>query len=109
MARFTLETRSGDRLDITGKDGATLMKAIRKAGVEELLAQCGGGCACATCHVFVTLADGSPAPGVEPGESRMLATSANRALASRLACQLKLGPALEGMLVVIAPEEAFDF
>ncbi|MFG1210134.1 2Fe-2S iron-sulfur cluster-binding protein [Xanthobacter flavus] len=109
MARFTVETRSGTRHEVTGRDGATLLKAIRKAGIEELTAQCGGGCACATCHVFVTLPEGGTAPPVSPGESRMLATSQNRTLASRLACQLKLETALDGMLVVIAPEEAGDF
>ncbi len=109
MPRFTVETRSGDRQDVTGRDGATLLKAIRKAGIEELTAQCGGGCACATCHVFVTPPDGVTAPPISPGESRMLAISQNRTLASRLACQLKLEPALDGMVVVIAPEEAGDF
>lgn len=109
MARFTVETRNGDRLEVTGRDGATLMKAIRKAGVEELVAQCGGGCACATCHVYVTLPDGASTPDIGPGESRMLATSRYRSLASRLACQLKLETGLEGMHVVIAPEEAGDF
>ncbi|GLI21654.1 2Fe-2S ferredoxin [Xanthobacter flavus] len=109
MAHFTVETRSGARHEVTGRDGATLLKAIRKAVIEELTAQCGGGCACATCHVFVTLPEGGTAPPVSPGESRMLATSQNRTLASRLACQLKLETALDGMLVVIAPEEAGDF
>jgi hypothetical protein len=35
-------TRNSVRLEVTGKDGATLIKAIRKAGVEEFVAQCGG-------------------------------------------------------------------
>jgi hypothetical protein len=43
MAHFTLETRNSARLEVTGKDGATLIKATRKAGVEELVAQCGVG------------------------------------------------------------------
>lgn len=109
MARFIVETRSGARHEVTGRDGATLLKAIRKAGIEELAAQCGGGCACATCHVFVSWPAGAPVPDISPGESRMLATSQSRTLASRLACQVKLEPGLEGMEVVIAPEEAGDF
>ncbi|QRG06905.1 2Fe-2S iron-sulfur cluster binding domain-containing protein [Xanthobacter dioxanivorans] len=109
MARFTVETRNGDQLEITGRDGTTLMKAIRKAGVEELVAQCGGGCACATCHVYVTLPAGTSGPDIGPGESRMLATSRCRSLTSRLSCQVKLDAGLDGMHVVIAPEEAGDF
>ena len=54
MARFFVETRNGTRTEIIGKDGVSLMKLIRRAGIEELVAQCGGSCACATCHIYVT-------------------------------------------------------
>jgi len=109
MPSFTVETRSGDRLNVKGKDGATLMKAIRKAGVEELVARCGGGCACATCHVYVTAPDGVSLPEVGLGESRMLETSSYRNLGSRLSCQLKLRADFEGMHVVIAPDDPGNF
>lgn len=109
MVQFTVEKRNGETLDVTGRDGATLMKVLRKAGVEELEAQCGGGCACATCHVFITLPGGAPTPPMGPGESRMLASSQHRTFTSRLSCQVKLEPSLEGMRVVIAPVEAGDF
>jgi len=109
MPRFTVETRNGETLEVTGRDGATLMKAIRKAGVAELVAQCGGGCACATCHVYVTLPSTASPPAIGPGEGRMLATSRYRDLTSRLSCQVKLGPDLAGMHVVIAPEDLSQF
>jgi 2Fe-2S ferredoxin len=105
MASFTVETRGGERIEVRGRDGATLMKAIRKAGVEELVAQCGGGCACATCHVYVTPPEGVELPEIGPGESRMLAASRYRGLESRLSCQVKLQADLEGMYVVIAPDD----
>jgi len=44
MARFIVETRNGTRTEIIGKDGVSLMKLIRRAGIEELVAQCGGSC-----------------------------------------------------------------
>ncbi len=109
MTRFTVETREGERREVAGKDGATLMKAIRKSGIEELVAHCGGGCACATCHVYVTLPQGASLPDVGLGESRMLSASSNRTLASRLSCQVKIEPGLEGMHVVIAPEDLGNF
>lgn len=109
MARFTVQTRDGDQIEVTGRDGTTLLKAIRKAGVEEVVAQCGGGCACATCHVYVTLPEGVSLPQIGPGEARMLATSRYRTLASRLSCQVKLEPDLERMHVVIAPDDGGDF
>ncbi|MDI4657739.1 2Fe-2S iron-sulfur cluster-binding protein [Xanthobacter autotrophicus] len=109
MASFTVQTRNGDQIEVTGRDGATLLKAMRKAGVDEVVAQCGGGCACATCHVYVTPPEGVSLPEVGPAEGRMLATSRYRTLASRLSCQLKLEPGLERMHVVIAPDGGGDF
>jgi len=108
MASFTLQTRDGEHRDVKGRDGATLLKVIRKSGVVEIEARCGGGCACATCHVYLTHPGGAALPEVGLGESRMLAISPHRQLASRLSCQVRLGPGLEGMHVVIAPEDLSD-
>jgi ferredoxin, 2Fe-2S len=105
MASFTLETRSGARRDIPGKEGVTLMKLIRRAGVEELVAQCGGGCACATCHVYIETPPGGKIAAMTTGESRMLSNAAHREIASRLACQIKFDASLDGMQVRIAPED----
>jgi enolase-phosphatase E1 len=103
-ASFILETRNGTRQEITGKTGVSLMKLIRRAGVEELAAQCGGSCACATCHVYLTLPQGVAAPSADAGEMRMLATASHRGIGSRLACQIKFDDAFDGMEVLIAPE-----
>ncbi|MEP9352256.1 2Fe-2S iron-sulfur cluster-binding protein [Xanthobacter sp. KR7-65] len=109
MASFTVETRSGAVVEVTARDGATLLKAMRKAGLDEVEAQCGGGCACATCHVYVTPPDGVMLPPMGAGESRMLGTSRFRTLASRLSCQIKVEAALERMHVVIAPDDGGAF
>ena len=85
------------------------MKLIRRAGVEELVAQCGGGCACATCHVYVALPEGTDMAEAGPGENRMLSTARHRRIDSRLACQIKFEDALGGMRIRIAPEDANGF
>jgi enolase-phosphatase E1 len=103
-ASFILETRNGTRQEITGKAGVSLMKLIRRAGIEELVAQCGGSCACATCHVYVTLPQGVEAPSAGAGETRMLAAASHRRISSRLACQIKFDDAFDGMEVLVAPE-----
>ncbi|HTV33663.1 MAG TPA: 2Fe-2S iron-sulfur cluster-binding protein [Methylocella sp.] len=105
MASFILETRKGAQSEIKGKDGATLMKLIRRAGIEELVAQCGGTCACATCHVYITAPDGVHLPEMRPDEGRMLATASDRRINSRLSCQIKFEATLDGMHVLIAPED----
>jgi 2Fe-2S ferredoxin len=105
MTKFTLETRDGTRSEVAGKDRATMMKLIRKSGVEELVAECGGSCTCATCQIYVDLPDGVAMPPIEPAEAIMLAKAANRQLNSRLACQMKFDSSLDGMHVRIAPED----
>ena len=108
MAKFTLETRNGARHEITGKNGVSLMKLIRRAGVEELVAQCGGSCACATCHVYLTLPQGTKM-AIGTGENRMLSTASHRKVNSRLACQIKFDDTFDGMEIRIAPEDATGF
>jgi ferredoxin, 2Fe-2S len=108
MASFTLETRNGERREVAGKNGVTLMKLIRRAGIEELVAQCGGGCACATCHVYVVAPEGARLASPGPGELRMLATASARDINSRLACQIKFEDTLDGVEIRIAPENLND-
>ncbi|MCI0468140.1 MAG: 2Fe-2S iron-sulfur cluster-binding protein [Beijerinckiaceae bacterium] len=108
MASFTLETRNGALSEIKGKDGVTLMKLIRRAGIEELAAQCGGTCACATCHVYITLPDGVKLPEIKLDEGRMLSTASDRRISSRLSCQIKFETSFDGMHVLIAPENLND-
>jgi len=109
MASFTLETRNGTRREIAGKTGVSLLKLIRRAGVEELVAQCGGSCVCATCHVYLTLRHGTETPSAGSGENRMLATASHRQVNSRLACQIKFDDTLAGMEIRIAPEAPMAF
>ena len=67
-------------------------------------AACGGCCACATCHVYV---DEDWLPRLEagqPDESMMLDEAFEVRDNSRLSCQIKFGPALDGLEVTLAPE-----
>ncbi len=81
------------------------MEAIRDAGVDELMAICGGGCSCATCHVYV---DPEFAARLSPqgsDENDLLDCSDNRKETSRLSCQLRITPDVDGLRVAIAPED----
>jgi 2Fe-2S ferredoxin len=104
MIKLTVKTRDGASHMIESAPNLTLMEAIRKAGIYELVALCGGSCSCATCHVFV---EGGPDEVRHPAradEDDLLDSSDHRTPASRLACQIKLNDALEGLVVQIAPE-----
>ena len=104
MINLTVKTRDGSPHSIQSKPGLTLMEAIRKAAIYELVAMCGGSCSCATCHVFV---EGGPAEALSPAsedENDLLDSSDYRSSISRLSCQIVLTESLDGLIVRIAPE-----
>jgi 2Fe-2S ferredoxin len=105
VTQVTVVTRSGDAEAIDATDERSLMESIRDAGIDELLALCGGSCSCATCHVFVDPAYFDLLPELSEDENDLLDGSDNRQPNSRLSCQIKVLPSLGGMTVTIAPEE----
>ena len=105
MPQMTIVTREGEERAITGEDGLSLMEAIRDAGIDELLALCGGCCSCATCHVHVDPAFLDKLPPMSEDENDLLDSSDARNETSRLSCQVPLSDALDGLRVTIAPED----
>jgi 2Fe-2S ferredoxin len=105
MAKLTIVTREGAEKTIEAKNGWSVMENIRDAGLDELLALCGGCCSCATCHVFVDEDWMAAFPPTGADEDDLLDTSDRRAPNSRLSCQLEVGPAHDGLRVTIAPED----
>lgn len=105
MAEFVVKTRNGSEQRIAIRAGWSVMEAIRDAGIDELLALCGGCCSCATCHVFVDPDFADRLPPLSEDESDLLDSSDHRVAASRLSCQLPLTADMDGMTVRIAPED----
>ena len=82
----------------------SLMEAARAHGIAGIYGDCGGGCACATCHVYVDpnwQAVVGPPDDVESG-ALDLASEVQQAN-SRLSCQIKARPDLDGIRVIVAP------
>ena len=105
MTKFNVKTRTGEVQAVEAAKEMTVMEAIRGAGLDELMALCGGCCSCATCHVYV---DSDWIDRMQPltaDEDDLLDSSDHRSTGSRLSCQLKLSKDMEGMLVTIAPED----
>lgn len=105
MATITVITRGGAEQAIEAAIGLSLMEVIRDAGVEELLALCGGCCSCATCHVRIDPAYADRVPPMSQDENDLLDSSDHRDAHSRLSCQLPITDALDGLRVTIAPED----
>ena len=95
--------RKGVTHEIEGRDGWTIMEILRDAGLD-IAAECGGACACATCHVYV--ADGwfEKLPARSDAEVDMLDMALAVEPNSRLSCQITCAPELDGITVNIAPE-----
>ncbi|GAK33371.1 ferredoxin [Iodidimonas nitroreducens] len=105
MPKIYVTDWSGDTHEIEGRPGATLMETIRKAGIDDLAAICGGCCSCATCHVYVDEAWLGKLPDREDDEYELLSDSVHYQEQSRLSCQIPLSDALDGLKVTVAPEE----
>lgn len=105
MPTITVMTRAGNEQQIEAENGLSLMETIRDAGMDELLALCGGCCSCATCHVFVDPTFASALSAMSEDESDLLDSSSHRNATSRLSCQVQISEGLEGLRVTIAPED----
>jgi 2Fe-2S ferredoxin len=105
MPKLIVVTREGDAREIEGDVGLSVMEVIRDAGVDELLALCGGCCSCATCHVHVDPAFVDRLPPMSEDENDLLAISDDRDDTSRLSCQIPFTDALDGVKVRIARED----
>ena len=105
MPKLIVVTREGDEREIEGDDGLTVMEVIRDAGIDELLALCGGCCSCATCHVHVDPAFAALLPEMSADENDLLDSSDHRDETSRLSCQLPFGDKVDGLKVRIAEED----
>lgn len=105
MTTINLINRDGSQQILKAQEGYSLMELIRNAGIDELLALCGGCCSCATCHVHIEDAFMSKVPAMSADENDLLDGSAHRNANSRLSCQIKFTPDLDGMTVTIAGED----
>lgn len=102
MITITFILKDGTRHSVDAESEANVMQVATFNNVRGIEGACGGFCSCATCHVYVECAHALPSPA-EDEEAMLAGTAAQREPNSRLACQLKLGPELDG-LVVRVPE-----
>lgn len=105
MPLISVTTRSGETRELDAKNGFSVMEVIRDAGIDELLALCGGCLSCATCHVKVDPAFGGVLPPMSDDESELLDSSSHREPHSRLSCQLIVDDGFDGLQLTIAPED----
>jgi len=105
MAKITYIEHNGTEHVVEVPTGLTVMEGARDNNIPGIEADCGGACACSTCHVYVDDAWLAKLPAKEPMEEDMLDFAWQPdPQRSRLTCQLRVSDALDG-LVVRMPEK----
>ena len=104
MPQVTYIASDGKQTTLDVAVGTSVMQAATFNGVDGIVAECGGSCMCATCHVYLRDEQLKLAPPMSPDEDAMLeGTASPRQANSRLSCQLVMSPQMDG-LVVQMPE-----
>ena len=84
--------------------GLSLMEVARMNGIPGILGDCGGACACATCHVYVDPKWQAIVGPPDQIEAAMLDMVTEVQPSSRLSCQIAMRPELDGVRVTVAPQ-----
>ncbi|ARY34096.1 2Fe-2S ferredoxin [Brucella melitensis] len=89
------------RTEVEADSGSSVMEAAIRNGIPGIDAECGGACACATCHVYVDDDWADTVGGPDPMEEDMLDFAYEVRPTSRLSCQIRVTDDLEGLVVQV--------
>lgn len=106
MPKVTVIAFDGTRFDLDAEVGSTVMENAVKNSVPGIEAECGGACACATCHVYVDEAWTEKVGKPDVMEEDMLDFAFEPKPESRLSCQIKMTDELDGLVVRVPEEQA---
>lgn len=99
MTKITFVTANNERIETEAENGATVMETAIMNAVPGIVAECGGACTCATCHVYVDDAWRETVGGPSMMEEDMLDFAFDVKDSSRLSCQIKVRDDLDGLVV----------
>ena len=106
MPKITYIAFDGTETTVEAKEGMSVMQTAVNNGVDGIVAECGGACSCATCHVHVDQEWFDKLPEAQSMEKEMLDFVMSPQPTSRLSCQIKVTAELDG-LVVNTPESQY--
>jgi 2Fe-2S ferredoxin len=102
VPRIVYHDIDGNRREVVVQKGSTVMEGAIDNGVAGIVAECGGACACATCHAYVADAWVPRLRPMEEMEDAMLDSAVDRRPSSRLTCQIEVTDDLDGLEVFVA-------
>ena len=106
MAKINYITHDNQNFSIEVQSGLTVMEGAVQNDIPGIDADCGGGMACATCHVYVKEEWFDKLPKKEDGEEDMLDMAFEPKKNSRLSCQLVVSDEFDGLIVNIPSKQA---
>lgn len=106
MTRLTFIAFDGTRFEVEAENGSTVMENAIRNAVPGIEAECGGACACATCHVYVDQEWTDAVGGPEVMEEDMLDFAYDVRPNSRLSCQIRVSEELDGLVVQVPERQA---
>ena len=106
MAKITFIAHDGTNFEVEAENGSTVMENAIKNAVPGIEAECGGACACATCHVYVDDTWVPKTGEAEAMEEDMLDFAYDIQPGSRLSCQIKVTDELDGLIVRVPERQA---
>jgi 2Fe-2S ferredoxin len=99
MIHVTYTDSEGQSRKVEAQEGSTVMETALRNSIPGIDAECGGACACATCHVYVAPEWSEIVGKPSQMEEDMLDFAFEVRPTSRLSCQIKVAPALDGLAV----------
>ena len=106
MPKITFIDSSGNARTVEAENGSTVMETALRNNIPGIEAECGGACACATCHVYVDETWREKVGGSSPMEEDMLDFGYDVRPNSRLSCQIKVSDELDGLVVSVPDKQA---
>lgn len=105
MTKITFIQPDGKSQTVDADNGLTVMEAAKLNNIEGIEAECGGACACATCHVYVDDAWREKTGKAADMEEDMLDFAFDVRDSSRLCCQIKVSDAINGLIVRVPAKQ----
>jgi len=105
MPKVTYITPDKTKHEVDVETGYSIMEGAINNNIDGIVAECGGACACATCHSYVDAAWIDKIPAMDDMEDSMLDAAFERKDNSRLTCQIEMSDELDGIVIHVADNE----
>ena len=105
MPKITYVTTDGERHEVEVENGYSVMEGAINNDIEGIVAECGGACACATCHGYIDEQWLDKLPEMDDMEDSMLDAAFERKSNSRLTCQIEVSEQLDGLVVRVGEND----